>query len=471
MMVAEFDPYYRWLGIPPSERPVTHYRLLGLADFESNPDVIDSAADRQMAHVRSFQTGPRAALSQQLLKELADARLCLLNPQTKATYDQQLTLAAAQQVRPAETIGVYRPPQLEPIRAPDMEPYPLAPLSPEPGLAKRRKNGAGAWKWPALALAACLLLAIVAMAAVPAIWREWARPPQAGGDLSAKRLLQTDPGQESMNASQQKAAAVASPESASPNNETGHKPEHQSGETVRQSTTREQRLRKVLSDLRSSIVLRMTFDAETVTEAKVVQDLSGHDNHGLIHGATVVPGVRGEALNFQGRSYVDCGNAATLHPGNAFSISLWVNPSKGPEYPRVVSKVNSYQLRWHWTRSDPGPPQFAGFFGAVRAPRTPPFGKWHHVVVTFGRYRDRSSLRMYFDGALVAEQAPKTSKAAQTDGHLYLGVSGPGARYEHYWGLLDELTIFNRELTAAEVESLYRAVAPTAPRAAKPDKR
>ena len=68
--VSDFDPHHHWLGIPPDEQPVTHYRLLGLADLEANPDVIESAADRQMAHVRTFQIGPRAELCQRVLKEL-----------------------------------------------------------------------------------------------------------------------------------------------------------------------------------------------------------------------------------------------------------------------------------------------------------------------------------------------------------------------------------------------------------------
>ena len=55
--------------------PTTVYVAL----FESDPDVIANAADRQMAHVRTFQTGPNAAHSQRLLNELAAAKVCLLN--------------------------------------------------------------------------------------------------------------------------------------------------------------------------------------------------------------------------------------------------------------------------------------------------------------------------------------------------------------------------------------------------------
>lgn len=89
-MDQPFDPYYQWLGIPPRLQPPHHYRLLGLEVFESNPAVIEVAADRQMTHVRAFQLGPYSDWSQQLLNELSSAKICLLTPERKAAYDAEL---------------------------------------------------------------------------------------------------------------------------------------------------------------------------------------------------------------------------------------------------------------------------------------------------------------------------------------------------------------------------------------------
>ncbi|MHB8899162.1 MAG: NPCBM/NEW2 domain-containing protein [Thermoguttaceae bacterium] len=91
-MAGAFDPYHQWLGIPPSEQPPDHYRLLGLVRYESDPEVIDNAASQRMAHLRSFQSGSHAAQSQKLLNELAAARVCLLNLGKKAAYDERLRL-------------------------------------------------------------------------------------------------------------------------------------------------------------------------------------------------------------------------------------------------------------------------------------------------------------------------------------------------------------------------------------------
>src|SRR4051812_29075556 len=87
-----FDPYYKWLGIPPQEQPPHHYRLLGLSVFESDAEVIDAAANRQMAYLQTcaMGVGPQVLVSQHLLNEVAAARLCLLNSTKKVAYDTTL---------------------------------------------------------------------------------------------------------------------------------------------------------------------------------------------------------------------------------------------------------------------------------------------------------------------------------------------------------------------------------------------
>jgi hypothetical protein len=100
-MGQPFDPYLWWLGIRDPERPPNHYRLLGVEEFEADPDVIAMAADRQMTHLRTLQAGAQAELSQRILNELSAARLCLLKPERKAAYDEQLRRAMAGAAPPA----------------------------------------------------------------------------------------------------------------------------------------------------------------------------------------------------------------------------------------------------------------------------------------------------------------------------------------------------------------------------------
>lgn len=88
--MVDFDPYWKWLGIPPHEQPANYYRLLGVPMFEPDPQVIAGAADRQAFQLYAQQGGPYAEVAQHLLNELGAARACLLDAQSKAQYDDQL---------------------------------------------------------------------------------------------------------------------------------------------------------------------------------------------------------------------------------------------------------------------------------------------------------------------------------------------------------------------------------------------
>lgn len=108
-MSEAFDPYYEWLGIQPKDQPANHYRLLGIEVFEQNPNVIERSADRQMGHVRTFQNGKRSAESQRLLNELSAAKVCLLNEERKAAYDEELRGQLEQDLAPSAAPGLPIP--------------------------------------------------------------------------------------------------------------------------------------------------------------------------------------------------------------------------------------------------------------------------------------------------------------------------------------------------------------------------
>lgn len=122
-MSQRFDPYQAWLGIPASERPASHYRLLGIKPFEPNLEVIKDAFSARMAQLNGVGSGPNRALSQRLLSEVSGAAMCLLRPAEKAAYDAGLRAALAS-VGQGEAV---RPPAEQPRTiASDGEP-PAAP--------------------------------------------------------------------------------------------------------------------------------------------------------------------------------------------------------------------------------------------------------------------------------------------------------------------------------------------------------
>ena len=111
-----FDPWHRWLGIHPSEQPPHYYRMLGLTLFEEDPEVIETAANRQRDYIVQCAAGPHGDYSQPVLNILSAARDCLLGPEQKRAYDAHLRNLLSP--RPA--------PELEPGPGPGPGPGPAA---------------------------------------------------------------------------------------------------------------------------------------------------------------------------------------------------------------------------------------------------------------------------------------------------------------------------------------------------------
>jgi hypothetical protein len=122
-MQEAFDPYYKWLAIPPADQPPNHYRLLGVQLFERDLDVIEAAADQRMAHLRAFKGGSNVPLAQRLLNEVAAAKVCLLDPRRREPYDRQLRGSLPQ---PPRAIPVA-PPIVHPPTGVPMPPRPVGP--------------------------------------------------------------------------------------------------------------------------------------------------------------------------------------------------------------------------------------------------------------------------------------------------------------------------------------------------------
>lgn len=182
--MSSFDPYHKWLGIAPKDQPPNHYRLLAIDLFESDPDVISAAADQRMAHVRSFQTGKNADLSQRVLNEIAGARVCLLHAEKKAKYDvvlralldgRKATAPAAPPVvaAPLAPPRSVAPPPLAAVLPPEFADFvnasvatpAVTPRAP-PAAAKPRKSSEGRQLWLGagmLTAAAVLLIAVLAV--------------------------------------------------------------------------------------------------------------------------------------------------------------------------------------------------------------------------------------------------------------------------------------------------------------------
>lgn len=170
----EFDPYYKWLSIPPKDQPPHHYRLLGIEVFESDAEVIEAAAERHVAYLQSVATGPHGAASQRLLNEIAAARRCLLNDETRTAYDAELRKRL-----PADAPPPASPPAGAPsaaVRAPKLPRRMAEPRGAKP--ARGRKLQVQNILWLVAAALGLTLLVVLAIASLLSSHAERAgRPP------------------------------------------------------------------------------------------------------------------------------------------------------------------------------------------------------------------------------------------------------------------------------------------------------
>jgi hypothetical protein len=83
----QLDVYRDWLGITETKRPLNHYQLLRLKQFEDDTGKIRDNYRKMNAHVRKYSSGEFGPQSQALLNELAKAMLCLTDARRKAEYD------------------------------------------------------------------------------------------------------------------------------------------------------------------------------------------------------------------------------------------------------------------------------------------------------------------------------------------------------------------------------------------------
>jgi len=206
-----FDPYRKWLGIPEKDQPPHHYRLLNIEPFESDPEVISNAADSRMAQVKQYQSGKHSEASQRILNELAAAKVCLLNREKKADYDEELRA----RLRPEKPITLVPVADAEPAT-------PLAPVFVHEAatrfessaiIAARRKKGRiGLFAFGGIAAAAIL----IALAALQF-------KGDKGGDAAVRRAPEEPAAEPMVPSSAATAPPAASPrvDSAAPDRRPG----------------------------------------------------------------------------------------------------------------------------------------------------------------------------------------------------------------------------------------------------------
>jgi YVTN family beta-propeller protein len=189
-------------------------------------------------------------------------------------------------------------------------------------------------------------------------------------------------------------------------------------------------------------------------------------NHGaLAGGAGFATGEIKQAFAFNGSSGVELGNPSSLNITGPITLNAWINPNSLDSYRTVFDQLstgnnlgeiefrtNPFGAFDFFRRTSQGSVVVQGASTQTRAAA----GTWQHVAAVF----DGSSYQIYVNGVLDPGNGPGSSALTS-----YTASAGPGsaiganlsAPAEGFNGLIDEVQIFNRALSASEVQEIFLA--------------
>ena len=184
-----------------------------------------------------------------------------------------------------------------------------------------------------------------------------------------------------------------------------------------------------------------------------VADASGKGNHGTIRGAVrITKGRYGKALKFDGKSaWVTVKDSASLDLSKSMTLEAWVYPLSQTAGANTVILKEAYKAgvyALYSERSNNLPVSYFndGRYSSISGSKRLPAYQWTHLVTTY----DGQVQRLYVNGRKVAERA-KSSLIKSSAGALRIG--GNSVWGEYFNGYIDEIRIYNRALTATEVNN------------------
>ncbi|HIE29869.1 TPA: LamG domain-containing protein [Candidatus Poribacteria bacterium] len=202
-----------------------------------------------------------------------------------------------------------------------------------------------------------------------------------------------------------------------------------------------------------------------------VHDTSGNENHGEMRGGSGkwVKGKFGNALQLNGTSeFVEVPDSDSLDLEEQVTMVCWFNwegsgdgwqtffskgPMSGPNENYALF-INNGGRHTHFCTN-------AGGRNCLNSPNNAfEPNKWHHTAATYDGKRKIT----YLDGKEV-QNDPLSGKMVTNDNYLGIGFREGSS---HYWkGMLDDMAIFKRALSADEVvdimENGLEAIAPVRP--------
>jgi hypothetical protein len=186
-------------------------------------------------------------------------------------------------------------------------------------------------------------------------------------------------------------------------------------------------------------------------DAMLSRDSSTCGFHGLKTAFATEAGRVGKGFRCTGGS-VAHGPHRLFWPEDGITVELWAKPAEPKQSDRwllnaVGDSRTGYRLGLCDGRVAWQIPQ-TSWSHLLSSPAELPVGQWSHVAATF----DNEVMRLYIDGSEVAS-LPRHGPICPSEAGLTLGTYSPGHGRAFFLGTLDEVKLWSRALTAAEVRA------------------
>ena len=185
----------------------------------------------------------------------------------------------------------------------------------------------------------------------------------------------------------------------------------------------------------------------------VLNDLSGNGNNGtILDAAWVTSGKFGSALTFNGvDSAVVVNDSPSLHLTKTMTLEAWVYPVNSIDGWRSIlmkqmSTDASYYLEANTQYNMPASSVSIKSEQILAGGSKLPLFAWSHLATTY----DGAYMRLYISGTQVSARA-QTGTIQNAGGQLLIG--GNTIWGEYFSGRIDEVRIYNRALSGAQIQA------------------
>jgi len=188
----------------------------------------------------------------------------------------------------------------------------------------------------------------------------------------------------------------------------------------------------------------------------------GGKNHGTIYGPKWVKESRhGKARNYclkfdkDVHGLVNCGNDPSLDITDKITIEAWIKPAgTSTTYNQyIIAKRDASSIvNYLFYLDNTNIFKFSfndGSWHSGSSDTVVPADVWSHVAVTY----DKQNIKLYLNGESVLNK-PETASLGQND--IYVSIGGDMNGGSRFNGLIDEVAIYNRALSAKEIRDHYR---------------